>query len=83
MKRTIAFVRADLLEDEDYPNASICVTREDWESLGFYCMQLDKEDNQPFLETDTEDGYNMILLHPKTKELFWAYSADFEFKQGY
>lgn len=75
-----AYLRKQLIEDEDYTCASICVTREEWERLEFKCMQLDDQDNTPFSEKDHPDGYNMILLHPETHELFWAYSADFDFK---
>lgn len=79
--RTIAFVRKDLIDEEDYPPSSICVTREEWEGLYFYCMQLDREDDLPFQETDHPEGFNMILLHPETHQLFWVYSIDFEFME--
>ena len=77
---TIAYIRKQLIEDEDYTCASICITREEWETLKFKCMLLDDEDNTAFSEKDTEDGYNLILLHPLTKVLFWAYSCDFDFE---
>lgn len=80
--KTLAYLRKKLIEDEDYTYASICITREEWERLEFKCMLLDDEDNTPFSEKDTEDGFNLILLHPETKQLFWAYSADFDYKQG-
>lgn len=77
--RTKAFLKRELIEDETYACASITITREEWESLGFLCMQLDSEDPTPFLETDNPDGFNLILLHPKTHQLFWANSCDFDF----
>lgn len=69
----------NIQDHDDYPIASICITREEWERNKFKYMVLDKEDNTPFIETDHPDGYNMILLNPETHELFWAYSADFDF----
>lgn len=81
MRRTCAIAnRKSIEEHDDYPTVSICVTREEWERCKFLCMQLDSQDPTVFIETDHPDGYNMILLHPETHELFWGYSADFEFE---
>jgi len=77
--RTYAKIRHELIEDEDYCRASICITIQEWQRLKFLCMQLDSEDPTSFIETDNPDGFNMILLHPETQQLFWVYSADFDF----
>ena len=81
---TYAIANQKNIEDhEEYPSStSICITREEWERCKFKYMVLDEEDNTPFLETDHPDGYNMILLHPETHELFWGYSADFDFVEN-
>lgn len=79
--RSIARARRDLMENEDFPHTSIPIRKAEWLSLSFYYMVLDREDDLPFIETDHPAGFNMILLHPNTHELFWGYSIEYEFDE--
>lgn len=76
---TTAYMRKSLIEDDNYLASSIELPAGDWQRLEFKYMQLDG-DEQVFSEKDHPDGYNMILLHPETYQLFWAYSSEFDFK---
>ncbi len=77
---TLAYVTNRNIECKDFPITSMKVSQKDWRELCFKCMQLDNEDDLAFKEGDHPDHYNMILLHPRSKKLFWAYSHDFDFK---
>lgn len=69
--------REDLREAGEMPRASCEVSLKEWQHLMFSYLLLDKD--TPFRETDTVEGYNLILLHPFNGCLFWGYSADFDF----
>ena len=68
-----AYVRDDLMEfDKEYPPSSIPVSNEDWENLDFEVMNTPED-------FETEEGFNMIIKHPKTQELISVCSIDFNF----
>jgi len=69
-----AYVRPDLIQDEQYPPSSIAITPEEWQTLEFKAWNIQGY-NEGF-----EEQYTLLLQHPTTFEVFWAYSIDFEFK---
>lgn len=76
---TYAYVSDRNILFSDYPTVSIFIHKEEWYGLEFKCMLLDDADRTAFSETDTEQGYNLLLMHPITKVVFWGYSHDFDF----
>jgi len=67
------YVRQDLIDDEDYPSCSECITREEWEMLTFTILETREG------MVSHEDGFNMIILHPITKKELYVCSLDFNF----
>ncbi len=76
-----AYAKKYDIEHGWYPASSIDISPSEWETLQFKHMILDSSDPTPFVETDHPDGFNMILLHPETKVLFWGYTADFDYTE--
>lgn len=74
-------LRDSVIEEvKDYFGASCpALPFEDWKTLHFKSMVLDESDGHTIVESDHPDGYNMIILHPRTHELIWVYSIDFDF----
>lgn len=69
-----AYVRDDLIEfNKEYPASSIPLSFEEWENLDFEVIETDED-------FETEEGFNMIIKHPKTNELISVCSIDFNFK---
>lgn len=62
------------LQDNEYPNTSLDLTDKEWETLYFETYTLDHDNKYDF----PEECYNMMLVHPLTSQVFWGYSADFE-----
>lgn len=60
------------------PPTSPQISHRDFKNLAFKGMILDAADGHSIVETDHPEGYNMILLHPRTLRLHWCYSYDFE-----
>lgn len=79
IKRTYARLTRDLIDDESYLTSDPQLSLKDLETLTFVCMQLDSEDPTVFVETDHPDGYNLLIMHPISRQIHWAYSCDFDF----
>lgn len=70
-----AYARPDILEHGLYPPASIGISPQEWRELAFeYTLDDYPEHN------GTPEHYNLVLKHPETGDLFWAYSIDFDYK---
>lgn len=78
-QRVLAYAKKNEIENGYYPTASIYIRRQEWETLKFLYMQLDESDDTDFIPNDHPEGFNVILMHPVTKELFWSYSHDLDF----
>lgn len=72
---TLAFVRNELVQQEEWPPASRRVARKDWKALSFPVLLMSD------YELD-EDGFNMLIEHPKSGKIIKVYSIDFDFKRG-
>jgi len=78
-KRTYAHLR-DIRKDEaDQVACSPPISSNDLEMLKFLYIQVDSADGDNITEQDHPDGYNLLILHPRTKRIHWAYSHDFDF----
>ena len=64
------------LDWNERPLTSIELTKEELETLNFEHYTLDHDNKFDF----PEECFNMMLVHPKTGQVFWGYSADFDFK---
>lgn len=60
--------------DNGYPYTSLNLTDKEWETLYFETYTLDHDNKYDF----PEECYNMMLVHPLTGQVFWGYSADFD-----
>lgn len=60
--------------DNGYPYTSLDLTDKEWETLYFETYTLDHDNKYDF----PEECYNMMLVHPLTGQVFWGYSADFD-----
>lgn len=65
--------------DDGIPSTDPQLSRDDLETLEFIDMILDRDDGHHIDETDHPDGYNMLIMHPKTNHIHWAYTWDFDF----
>jgi hypothetical protein len=76
-----AIVRRDLIERGDYPPSSIEVSSRDWDELEFEFWLI--QGYNATQDGDFEEGYDLILVHPRTGKLFWSYSIDFSFDHSW
>jgi hypothetical protein len=47
-------------------------------TLLFKSMTLDEADGHSIIESDHPEGFNMLILHPVTHCIHWAYTHDFD-----
>jgi len=78
-KRTYAHLRDCRKDEADQVACSPPISSNDLEMLKFLYIQVDSADGDNITEQDHPDGYNMLILHPRTKRIHWAYSHDFDF----
>lgn len=68
--QTLAYVRKDLIGEVP---TSIQLTFEEQRDLKFKCY-IDE------FEHTHEEGYNLLLVHPVSGDIFWGLSIDFDYE---
>ena len=68
----LAYWRDDLVNEELLPPSSIPVSYEEWLHLVFKVLDVP--------DFETEEGFNMMIEHPKTGKHIMVCSIDFNFK---
>jgi len=70
-----AYWRDDYMEEGIYPHCSKHLSHDEW--CEFYFEVLEN----PCSDFITDEGFNMLLQHPLTKETLFVDSSAFNFKE--